>query len=137
MIESGSGEISIIERSIDRQISISVEFAQERSLIQGDNSQLQNAILNICLNARDAMPNGGQLSIKTRQQFLDKTFCKVSPFELTSGHYLQLIIEDTGIGIEPNLKQKVFEPFLYCEKVMAILLKSESVQFGGFSKRLP
>lgn len=75
-----------------------------------DPSQLENAILNLCLNARDAMPGGGQLIIETRNSELDETYANTHT-EIIPGPYAEILISDTGCGIAPEHLDKVFEPF--------------------------
>ena len=91
---------------------IQITFQEEKDLNKAliDPSQLENAILNLCLNARDAMPDGGKLIIQTRQTFLDEDYAKTHP-EVKVGPYIQIIITDTGVGIPPENLRQVFEPF--------------------------
>ncbi|WP_072908795.1 hybrid sensor histidine kinase/response regulator [Malonomonas rubra] len=102
---------SILEHSIDKKIRIRKNFDAIHSTVLGDVSQLQNALLNIAINARDAMPNGGELSFKTDLKKLDEKYCQTRPEELAAGTYLQLQITDTGTGIEPENLKKIFDPF--------------------------
>ena len=102
---------AILERSIDKQISIEMQFNAVSSIIIGDVSQLQNAILNLCVNARDAMQKYGKLTIVTENIFLDKDYCHVKTLELQPGKYVQITVKDTGHGIPQDMLKKIFEPF--------------------------
>ncbi len=102
--------ISILERSIDKQISIKTDLRAAQSIVIGDPSQLQSGILNICINARDAMPDGGEIFISTVNAEFDETFCSINQ-DLTPGNFIQLSIQDTGPGIPPEIASHVFEPF--------------------------
>ena len=74
-----------------------------------DASQLENALLNLCINARDAMPNGGRLTIETANKWLDDRSARER--ELVPGQYLSLCVTDTGTGMTPETIERAFEPF--------------------------
>lgn len=102
--------IQILERTIDKNILIKKEFTPDIWLIEADPSQMEQVMLNICINARDAMPNGGELSIKTENLRLSREhligYAKAAP-----GKYVRISISDTGIGMNENIRQKIFDPF--------------------------
>jgi CheY-like chemotaxis protein len=75
-----------------------------------DPSQLSTAILNLALNARDAMPNGGKLTLETRNVVLDENYAAMSS-EVNPGNYVLIAVSDSGMGIPAALLEKVFEPF--------------------------
>ena len=75
-----------------------------------DPSQLESAILNLAINARDAMSAEGLLTIETHPVYLDAEYAKANP-EVTAGHYVMVAVTDTGKGIAPELLEKVFQPF--------------------------
>jgi signal transduction histidine kinase/CheY-like chemotaxis protein len=75
-----------------------------------DPSQLSTAILNLALNARDAMPSGGKLTLETRNAVLDENYARLNS-EVRPGNYVMIAVSDTGQGIPSNLLDKVFEPF--------------------------
>ena len=74
-----------------------------------DANQLENAILNLCINARDAMPDGGRLTIETGNQWLDDRMARER--ELSPGQYVSLCVSDTGGGMPPDVIAKAFDPF--------------------------
>lgn len=75
-----------------------------------DPGQFENALLNLCLNARDAMPRGGRLTLETANAALDRSYVQDHP-DVTPGQYVMVAVSDTGTGIAPEHLQKVFEPF--------------------------
>jgi CheY-like chemotaxis protein len=75
-----------------------------------DAGQFENAILNLAINARDAMPEGGRLTVRTRNVYLDSIFCSDHP-EIEPGEFVSISVSDTGVGIEPDVLKRVFEPF--------------------------
>jgi CheY-like chemotaxis protein len=77
----------------------------------GDPTQLQNALLNIALNARDAMAKGGALTFETDVTTLDEAYCRNSPYEIVPGSYFRVSISDTGRGMTDEVKKHLFEPF--------------------------
>jgi CheY-like chemotaxis protein len=81
-----------------------------------DPSQLSTAILNLALNARDAMPNGGKLTLETRNVVLDENYAAMNS-DVKPGNYVMIAVSDTGTGIPANLLDKVFEPFFTTKDV--------------------
>jgi CheY-like chemotaxis protein len=78
--------------------------------IEVDPVQLESAILNLALNARDAMPTGGKLTIETSNAFLDENYARQHP-EVKVGQYVQIAVSDTGEGMSPETVSRAFEPF--------------------------
>ncbi len=104
--------IVILSRSVDKRVSITFDPIAECPIIMGDPSLLQNIIINLCINAAHAMPNGGKLQITTGNISLDQHDClKYREFGLTPGKYLELAVRDEGSGISPELLPHIFEPF--------------------------
>ena len=92
--------------------SIDVRFVPPQNLwtVTGDPSQVHQIFMNLCVNARDAMPNGGKLTISLQNAPLDDTYAAMSP-DAHAGDYVKIQIADTGVGIAPTLRNKIFEPF--------------------------
>ncbi|MGM0600908.1 MAG: hybrid sensor histidine kinase/response regulator [Candidatus Rifleibacteriota bacterium] len=103
--------VEILNHTIDKRIKISKRLEANSAMISGDPSLLQNAILNLALNARDAMPKGGKLMFATSNISLDKEFCQKHAVSLNPGKYLEIDIKDTGIGMSKNQLEHAFEPF--------------------------
>jgi CheY-like chemotaxis protein len=109
--------LDILRHSLDRKIEIRVKFQAEKHIITGDPSQIQNAVLNLGINARDAMPDGGLLEVITENCSLSREYCEESSFSILPGRYVRLTIKDSGVGISPDLKAKIFEPFFTTKQV--------------------
>jgi len=97
--------VGLLEHSIDRRIRIRVEFEASQHVTRGDASQLVNAVLNLGLNARDAMPEGGDLTFRTG------TVEVADDAELRAGTYVRVEVADTGSGMSDATAARMFEPF--------------------------
>ena len=102
--------MAILERSVDKRIALRANLEAKEFMVVGDPSQLQSGILNICLNARDVMPEGGEILVSTANVEMNEKDCS-NNLDFTPGMYIKLSIEDTGTGILPELQPKIFEPF--------------------------
>jgi len=98
-------------RSIDKRIVIEQQLEAEHAVTIGDASALQNALLNLLLNARDAMPSGGTVRFTTRNLDLRRQSFRDSNPSLAPGAYIEVCVADTGCGIGPEVIGNVFEPF--------------------------
>jgi PAS domain S-box-containing protein len=102
--------VSMIRHTFDRSIEIRTELADGLSAVEGDAGQLEQTVLNLCINARDAMPDGGILTLGTRHE----TFSgdeEGAPEGAPRGKYVLLFLSDTGMGIPPENIPRIFEPF--------------------------
>lgn len=102
---------SILSRSIDRSITISHDLSASPSCVKGDPGQIQNALLNIALNARDAMPAGGSLHFATSIRHVETGYSTPFQTAVNPGRYIHIVIRDTGAGIDPGTLKHIFEPF--------------------------
>jgi two-component system cell cycle sensor histidine kinase/response regulator CckA len=101
----------IASRTFDRRIALRVHLDAQRPIVTGDRSLLTNAFLNLALNARDAMPDGGELRITTTERELDANDCVRLAGVVEPGPFLVVRVEDTGTGMTPGVQQRAFEPF--------------------------
>lgn len=100
----------LLQTTLGEHIQIETVAAAGLWTVHADSQQLENAILNIAINSRDAMPEGGQLTIETANTYLDEAYCKLNP-EVESGQYAMIAITDTGIGMTPDVVARAFDPF--------------------------
>lgn len=100
----------LLERAIPKMITIELDLEDELRIVDIDPSQIEQAIMNLAVNARDAMPQGGLLRISTRNVFLNEKACR-GRLGLTPGSYVLLAVSDTGHGMDQKTLQHVFEPF--------------------------
>ncbi len=108
---------SILEHTVDRRIAIDAQINVETCHIFGDSSQLHNAILNLCLNGRDAINGKGKISLILEKQQIDNLDDNLISTQLTPGEYAVLKVCDSGCGIAPELINKIFKPFFTTKQV--------------------
>jgi PAS domain S-box-containing protein len=109
--------LGMLEASLDKRIDLRTALVAERSGIIGDPADLQNALLNLAFNARDAMPEGGELSFSTRLCEIHEEDEAALVAPLAPGSYLELSVSDTGSGIPPAVLPRIFEPFFTTKMV--------------------
>lgn len=107
---------NLIKRTMEETIEVAPNLHSELWHILIDPNELQNALLNLALNARDAMPDGGQLSITTANIELDQQFADTHPY-MNPGSYVTVTISDTGSGMAPDVMERVVEPFFTTKEV--------------------
>ena len=105
----------MLKRLIGEDIKFDLYLNPDLKNVKADRSQIEQVIMNLVVNARDAMPKGGELEIKTENVFLDENYCKIYP-GLKEGEYVLISISDTGVGIPPEIMPKIFEPFFTTKK---------------------
>ena len=99
----------LLRRTISEKIALEIEMPASVWRLQCDPNQLENAILNLVINARDAMPDGGRLRIETGNATLDDV--QARRWDMPPGQYVRLAVTDTGVGMPPEVVEHVFEPF--------------------------
>jgi len=104
-----SGLLSFLEKVIPKDIEIKVTTAK-LDTIRADPTQIEQVIMNLCLNARDAMPSGGRLHMETEMVELDDAYCRFYP-HVSPGAYAVLSVSDTGMGMDAETRERMFEPF--------------------------
>ena len=102
--------VTLLGRTLDKNITITQRLRTEQAGVQGDPNQIQQVILNLALNARDAMPGGGELTIESDLVNLDEEYCRIHP-QATPGPHVMIAVSDTGAGVPRELQDRIFEPF--------------------------
>jgi signal transduction histidine kinase/CHASE3 domain sensor protein len=106
----------LLRPTLGEQIEIDAILVQEVATSYIDPSQLANSLLNMAINARDAMPNGGKLLLETRNVVLDEAYARANA-DVRPGPYVMLAVSDTGTGMPVEIRDKVFEPFFTTKEV--------------------
>ncbi len=105
-----TGLADLMQRTLGESIEVRMVQAHDLWHTRVDAGQFENAILNLAINARDAMPRGGRLTVKTQNVRLDASFTRTHP-QIEPGEYVSVSVSDNGVGIEPEVLSRVFEPF--------------------------
>ncbi|MEJ6480604.1 response regulator [Nostoc punctiforme UO1] len=100
----------IIRETFPKSIEVSTQIPQNLCTVSGDATQLHQVLMNLCVNARDAMPNGGTLKISAENLFIDENYAKMH-IEAKVGHHVVITVTDTGIGIKSEILDRIFDPF--------------------------
>ena len=104
-----SGMADLLTRTLGEQIAIETVLGAGLWQVKADPGQLENAILNLCVNARDAMPNGGRLTIETSNAYVDQVVAM--EYSVPSGQYVLIAVGDSGVGMAVDIMARAFDPF--------------------------
>jgi PAS domain S-box-containing protein len=111
------GEImKLLQRIIGEDIEVRVKAAHALSAVYADPAQIEQVVMNLGVNARDAMPGGGQLTIETSNIELDESYCRKHPY-VQPGRYVEIRVSDTGMGMDEETQARIFEPFFTTKEV--------------------
>jgi PAS domain S-box-containing protein len=105
-----AAEVEFLQRSLGETINIEAVGGGGLWQVEVDPNELEAALLNLAVNARDAMPQGGKLTIETSNAFLDEDYCRHNP-EVRRGQYVMIAVTDNGAGMSPDVRDRAFEPF--------------------------
>ena len=112
--------MQLLFHTIDRRIKITLHLQALSFAITGDPTQIQNALLNLALNARDAMPEGGEITITTQNQLLREETVRThqnKKYTILPGSYLVISVSDSGLGMDADTRAKLFQPFFTTKDV--------------------
>jgi PAS domain S-box-containing protein len=104
-----AGMSELLDRTLGEQVKVETVLAAGLWQVKADPAQLENAILNLAVNARDAMPGGGRLTIETLNAFVDDAYAQ--EYAIETGQYVLIAVADTGAGMAPEVIAKAFDPF--------------------------
>jgi two-component system cell cycle sensor histidine kinase/response regulator CckA len=102
--------VKILHETLPKSIAITYHLADDLWLISADATQLQQVLMNLCVNARDAMPEGGAISIRAENTTVDENYLQLH-LEATPGRFVMITVTDTGTGMPPPVQSRIFEPF--------------------------
>lgn len=111
-----AGFEKMIDRVIGENIEMNLITTSNLPPVRADEAQINQVLLNLVVNARDAMPEGGKLTITTVPVHVDKKYCEMNQ-DATPGSYILMAVSDTGIGMEKDTADKIFEPFFTTKKM--------------------
>jgi PAS domain S-box-containing protein len=106
----------ILSETIPKNISIVSSVAPDLWQVQADPTQLQQVLMNLCVNARDAMPGGGRIAISADNMSVDEHYAAMN-IEARVGAYVKIEVEDNGTGIAPDIQERIFDPFFTTKPV--------------------
>jgi len=110
------GLVTMLHRLIGEHIELVTRAGFELHTVYVDPGQFEQVLMNLCVNARDAMPHGGRITIETQNTHVDPAFCQRHPWAV-EGEYAVLSVSDTGVGIPADIQERVFEPFFTTKEV--------------------
>jgi two-component system, cell cycle sensor histidine kinase and response regulator CckA len=102
--------VKILKDTLPKSIEVEFEASEDLSVVAGDATQLHQVLMNFFVNARDAMPRGGKLTIKADNVSIDDNYARMN-LEAKPGRFVLITIADSGTGISPNIINRIFEPF--------------------------
>jgi len=100
----------IVKESFPKSIVLEMGLRENTGVVRGDATQLHQVMVNLCVNARDAMPQGGKLTLTCDEVVLDENYAQLH-LDARPGRYIRLSVRDTGVGMPPAIRERVFEPF--------------------------
>ena len=124
------GEITmLLERIIGEDIEVSVKYESNLPTVFADPGQIERVVMNLAVNARDAMPSGGELTIETSCVELDESYNRQYPYVLP-GEYIQIRVSDSGTGMDEETQARIFEPYFTTKEVGKGTGLGLSIAFG-------
>ena len=105
-----AGVRKLLRRTLRENIELGITLSQESCTVMADAGQMEQILMNLAVNAQDAMPSGGVLSIDLGEQELDEAYCAIHP-GARPGRYVILSVSDTGVGMDEETRRNIFEPF--------------------------
>ncbi|MEH2419786.1 MAG: PAS domain S-box protein [Nostoc sp.] len=110
--------IQIGKQTFPKYIEFSTVISEDLWAIAGDTTQLHQVLMNLVVNARDALPDGGKIKISAENKFIDEAYTRMN-LDAKVGHYIVITVADNGIGIPPDILDRIFEPFFTTKDINA------------------
>jgi two-component system, cell cycle sensor histidine kinase and response regulator CckA len=114
--QSVTETLSLLEKVIGGNIEMKTSLASDLAVVRADPTQVEQVIMNLCINARDALPHGGIIHIETANASFDEEYCATQPFA-RPGAYSLLAVSDNGIGMDAATLDRIFEPFFTTKEI--------------------
>ncbi|QKQ72437.1 PAS domain S-box protein [Nostoc sp. TCL240-02] len=108
--------IQIVKETFPKSIELSTIIPEDIWAIAGDITQLHQVLMNLVVNARDALPDGGKITISVENKFIDEAYTRMN-LDAQVGHYVVISVADNGVGIPPEILDRIFEPFFTTKEV--------------------
>jgi PAS domain S-box-containing protein len=108
--------VKILKETFPKSVAIRFKVAEDLGVISGDATQLHQVLMNLCVNARDAMPAGGTLTVEAENTTVDETYAEMM-LSAHPGRYVRISVADTGVGIAPEHLNQIFDPFFTTKEV--------------------
>ena len=108
--------VKVVAETLPKNIAVEYRIATDTKPILADPTQIQQVLMNLCVNARDAMPDGGTLTVSVENVTMDETAARMNP-EAQIGEYVVLSVADTGTGMSSEVKNRIFDPFFTTKEV--------------------
>jgi PAS domain S-box-containing protein len=102
--------VKILRETLPKSVEITFKVPDDLWIISADATQIHQVLMNLCVNARDAMPEGGSISIKAENVFVDENYARMH-IEAKAGRFIVITVTDTGPGMAPEIQSRIFEPF--------------------------
>ncbi|MGA8584968.1 MAG: PAS domain S-box protein [Roseiarcus sp.] len=112
-----AGICDLLQQTLGEQIALQTNLAEALWNAFVDPNQLENALINLAVNARDAMPRGGKLVIETANRFLDAATIGSLPERIEPGEYVMVAVSDTGVGMDEDTRKRAFDPFFTTKEI--------------------
>ena len=108
--------VKVLNETLPKSIAVKYDIEPELDIISADATQIHQVLMNLCINARDAMPNGGTLTITASNTKLDENYARMY-IEAKPGRYVLLSVKDTGEGMSQGIQQRIFDPFFTTKEI--------------------
>lgn len=108
--------VNVLKETLPKSITLKYDLATDLPAISADPTQIHQVLMNICLNARDAMPTGGIMRIGIQTTHIDDNYVRLNP-DAEAGNYVLITIEDTGFGMTEETKSRIFDPFFTTKEI--------------------
>ncbi|MDM7922082.1 MAG: PAS domain S-box protein [Pyrinomonadaceae bacterium] len=108
--------VKVLEETLPKSMAVKREIDSDLWMLAADPTQLHQVVMNLCINARDAMPGGGVLTIAARNIVLDENYARMN-IDAEPGRYIQVMVSDTGTGMTQDVLQRIFDPFFTTKEI--------------------